>query len=502
MLKDKKWNKCIEDILIIFSFAIVIFTIIASRELNNFDEVWVFNTARNIANGLLPYKDFNLITTPGLPIICGIFLKTFCTEMFVMRILATILNTMIFYFIYKILKLIKINKWISLVITGILIYISKHYLCIDYNVTILFIALASLYTELKEYIEKKEIFSLNIKKEVLLGIFIGSSILMKQTTGLCLTIAFVGYKFLLVRNLEQLKMYLKILAVRGLAIIIPLLILLIYLLGNNILYDFIDYAILGIKEFTNKIPYSRLFQGNLALLAVLAPIVLITLIYIGFFKKYHLAVILFAYAISTSIVVYPISDNQHFLIAVTITLIAGVYLLNELYNKKLKDRINKKIEIFIEEFCKNIFIILSIALVLICFIEIRNLNLGKYTELMNFKYIPVSDDFKNDIKKVGKYIEESNKTVYIVEARAALYMIPINRYNKNYDLFLIGNMGSNAYDKITKDLKSKDNVELLLLKGRMNWQTPMNIIDYIKQNYRKTEEIGAFEIYSLNRREN
>ena len=104
MLKNEKTKKYIEDILIFLAFWIIIFTIIVSKEINSLDEVWVFNTARNIANGLMPYKDFNLVTTPGLPIICGLILKLFGTEMFFMRLMASILNSCIFLLSIKYLK--------------------------------------------------------------------------------------------------------------------------------------------------------------------------------------------------------------------------------------------------------------------------------------------------------------------------------------------------------------------------------------------------------------
>lgn len=52
-----------EDILVFVFFVITTSAIILIRNLNNLDEVWIFNTARNVANGLLPYKDFNLVTT-------------------------------------------------------------------------------------------------------------------------------------------------------------------------------------------------------------------------------------------------------------------------------------------------------------------------------------------------------------------------------------------------------------------------------------------------------
>ena len=54
----------------VFGVAILLFlATVLPRNLANLDEIWNFNYARNIANGLIPYKDFNMLQTPLLPFI-------------------------------------------------------------------------------------------------------------------------------------------------------------------------------------------------------------------------------------------------------------------------------------------------------------------------------------------------------------------------------------------------------------------------------------------------
>ena len=54
----------------VFGVAILLFlATVLPRNLANLDEIWNFNFARNIANGLNPYKDFNMLQTPLLPFI-------------------------------------------------------------------------------------------------------------------------------------------------------------------------------------------------------------------------------------------------------------------------------------------------------------------------------------------------------------------------------------------------------------------------------------------------
>ena len=56
----------------------------------------------------------------------------------------------------------------------------------------------------------------------------------------------------------------------------------------------------------------------------------------------------------------------------------------------------------------------------------------------------MDENYIKSIKEIEEYIDLSEKKVYILDATAALYMIPIDRYNKNYDLFLIGNLGKDG----------------------------------------------------------
>ena len=53
------------------------------------DEIWNFVNSRNISNGLIPYKDFNLITTP-LNFILNSFLLKFNETLFCYRIIEII----------------------------------------------------------------------------------------------------------------------------------------------------------------------------------------------------------------------------------------------------------------------------------------------------------------------------------------------------------------------------------------------------------------------------
>ena len=137
-----------ENIFILIVFAFVLSTIII-KPLGDLDEIWNYNVARNIAKGLIPYKEISTITTPFLPIINSIFLKFIADELIVMRILAAVLITAIIYMIYKIFKEITKENTVSMIIAMLMaILLQKNY-CIDYNYMVLFLTLILTYLELR-----------------------------------------------------------------------------------------------------------------------------------------------------------------------------------------------------------------------------------------------------------------------------------------------------------------------------------------------------------------
>ena len=92
---------------------IIIATNVMSSSLSNLDEIWNFNLARCIANGLVPYKDINMIVTPLLSFIIAPFLKLFGQELFITRAILILLTFIIFVLIYNIFRKLNISKTIS-----------------------------------------------------------------------------------------------------------------------------------------------------------------------------------------------------------------------------------------------------------------------------------------------------------------------------------------------------------------------------------------------------
>mgnify|MGYP000181787650 CR=1 FL=1 len=157
------------NLLVVIFIFITIFSIIIVKPISDLDEIWNYNTARVISEGLIPYKDISMITTPLLPMITAVFLKIIANELIVSRIIAAILWTGILYTVYKIFGELFKEKNVALICTALIGILCRDIYCIDYNVTVLFIALIVLYQELKninsqDFDKRREFLIRNISR--------------------------------------------------------------------------------------------------------------------------------------------------------------------------------------------------------------------------------------------------------------------------------------------------------------------------------------------------
>ena len=427
-------------------FSIILFfisSIVLSREVNNLDEIWNFNYARCIANGLMPYRDFNIILGPFFPWICSIFLKIFGQEMLVCRFLAILLDTTIFYVLYIVMSKLKIKEFIKYLVLVLFAIIMKTYFTADYNWFILLNFLVIIKIE----IEQKELLTLNIKQDIIIGLLSGFCIVTKQTTGALISICAVGCKVLRVRKKEDFIEFVKIAFFRLIGCIIPIIIMVLILLYKGVFNSYIDYCILGISTFSNKISYIEgLIKNENILIKLLSFLPVVNFVsFIMYFKtKDKDLLILFCYSVVNLCIIYPIADASHFVIAIVPSVISFVYLINKI-------KINNNIEMWLKYFLRCVSCMLALVCALRLFVNMKSQNFN--TELKHFKYLPMSEEGIEDVKNITNYIEGKDKKVYILDATAALYMIPIDRYNKNYDMFNKGNLGSKGEERTNRKPK-------------------------------------------------
>lgn len=512
-MKKEKIKAISKDFILFIFIAVMVFSIIAINPISNLDEIWNYNTARAITQNLIPYKDISMITTPLLPMITALFLKLIANEVIVSRVLASVLWGGVLFSIFKILKLLIKEENTCLIIIALLGLLFRDCYCIDYNILSLMFSLIILYIELKN-IDKPHFE--NNKTDFLIGILAGLTVCTKQSIGAILAIIVVGYKIIFVQNKKEFIEYLKTAFKRIIGILIPMILVFIYLIATNSLQDFINYAVLGISTFSNKIPYAQLMNNDkkeIQILSRIMPFILLamavlTIVFQNKKKKENIGNIdnkiltMLIYSLSTIIIMYPISDEIHFLIAGTITFIGLAYILY-LLGITIYNKINLQSK-------KKIYKITSlmISIIAIAFIAVRGIeNITEYTKqeknetIEHYKNIQISEYLQERINEIDIFIleqEKENKKVYILDAEAAIYMIPINNYNKDYDMFLKGNIGKDGQEGQIQKIKQKETNEIILIRKRnlqSNWQTPTEVVDYVRENLEFMGEVSIYEFY-------
>ena len=210
MLK-KYWK-----MLLLFIIVVVItFFYSCSCTLLHGDVILNYGFSYNISRGFIIYRDFNVMQTPLFFFVSSMFIKLFGDYIWVIHFMCAI-ATGIFMII-----LFKLVKYKAFIIYPVILY----FYIPSYN----FICLVLLFVII--YLVNK-----NKDNDVLMGVLISLIFLTKQSLGV-----------LLIPGLFYSRNKLKVL----ISFCIPILLLLIYFIYYNALFQFIDYCFLGLFDFNS-----------------------------------------------------------------------------------------------------------------------------------------------------------------------------------------------------------------------------------------------------------
>lgn len=496
----------------IFTLSLVLFLVARlATPATDLDEVWNYNTANAFAMGLIPYKQVSMITTPLLPMINSIFLKVVFNGIMTYRVLMGIVFALIVLFIYLIIKELSNKKLLSYICAFFIGTLLIKKFLLDYNYLFLLISLVIAFLEIRD-IKKNENFNFN--HNLCVGVLTGLAFLTKQTIGILLIFVMILEVFIYMKKSGfdlKFNKFIKLIGVRIFGMMVPIIIFLIYLGVTGAFNDFINYAIKGVREFSNNVPYYRLFDSNDKVVSIISRLFII--VYIPLFITFilesiknkklkdeliNIYVLAFC-SIPVIAIIYPISDDFHLMVASVFALIIISYLLI-LVLKKIGGLI--KIDVFYK---KLLLIGILFIIILISFKNLiieRNINI-KENVLVPFKhyegiYVPeyLSKRISDVTDKVQAYSNSGRESI-IVDAEAAIYDIVLNRYKKNYDMLLIGNIGENGVEKIINEIKDSHNVYYFVKNPQyaLNWQLPEDIVDYIRNNLKYHETVSVFDVY-------
>lgn len=428
-------NKYIE-LIIIFTMTLL-FTSLLDL---NYDEVWNYGFSYNIATGLIPYKDFNMILTPLYPFLGSLFLIVFGKNILVFHIFNALICTSIFYFIKK------QNNRSYYICYMILLSVSIP----NYNLFCLLL----LY--LLMYYEK------NNKNDYIIGITLGILFLTKQNIGLALCVPTLFIK-------DKKKIFKRIIG-----FLIPNSIFLLYLIVTNTLYNFINYTFLGMESF-----FKDNFLINPVCILTLISIIYLIYMYIKNHKIENLYMLFF------QSIAFPIFNFHHVVIGFI------PVLGNMLSNFK-----------FIKKYTQLVFLLYVSLVFTTKVLSILDNKAVFINSTNSFKYRYFDKSIENCIKKIGDYYLNTDGKIYILDDFAYTIKLELGIPINKYDLINNGNLGKNGEQIVISEFEEtcKDNKCVFLLnqnnlKGRESIQTSKVILNYINNNYNSENTLCGLTIY-------
>lgn len=213
----------------------------------------------------------------------------------------------------------------------------------------------------------------------------------------------------------------------------------------------------------------------------------------------NILIILNCFSIMLFLLIYPIINMSHLLLAISTAIILFVYICNIII---------KKSNIILNKIKKIISIILLILIIYSLFTNINRLlcwinviSDDKYYYEYNSPYFGtiVSEDLYKNIENIINYIQEENEKgnkVIVFSSKASLYMVPLKQSNSFYDLPFNGNFGQLTEEDIIQDLIQKDNTLILVTKDENDMESQENktIIKILKEKLKSIGTIEEFEI--------
>ena len=482
----KKYKKII-DLLVVFGLSTFVFTIISlCANVPNHDNIWNFHYIQKIADGNIPYRDFNIIIPPLFHYIGLLFYKIFGDNLFIMDIYGGVINATLF---------ILCNSYINSVfekrssrITGAIIVLTIILVLTigaNYNILMLIPIISVMLLE-KKYSSNSQKF-LRIAE----GILMASVILIKQNVGLFFNIAFYIYLLLTSKKGNYLKTILPVL----LSEIIIGTIFSAFLIIKGNFFDMFNYCIGGISEFRGE---NFIFSSEV--LAILFIIIVTSIPNISNYKKYgeNYHILQFLFTISSFFIAYPIMNTYHVWVGLFVPILSCAVSLSIFFKDCVPEKRN------------HISLKIGRAIIFLPFLFIVVIRVFP---IITYQYYDISDtykvykycgftnkDFEDYLKKIDDFYykqKEKGYEVYIISSDAPIYGIIHHISNGDLDLLLYGNMGKNGVNKNIERLSQINNPCFLKTEWKkICFQEPKEIEDYVVNNYKYIKDIENFRVFT------
>ena len=477
MQKKHRW----QNLLVLVCFLAASLCLLM-RPINDLDEIWNYNFGYNMCGGLTPYADFNCIVTPLSFFVSGAILGVFGESLLVFRLLGAGLLTAVFYLLFLLLCACGKNRVLAFVGAAFAFALCYLVWIYNYNNLNLLLILAAMGMEfrIESAPEKK-----NAMFHIMAGLMYGLIFATKQSIGALMLVyngVLCAYLWFVCPKDRQICL------LRFAASVVPVLTLAVYLWSVGAVAAFWDYAVAGIGTFDHFMSYSAFLREDAACLVIgLLPLA-ITAVSIYTIKKGTSAISRRFHILSLIIswlgmsVAYPLCDYMHMCIAVVPFLVCGFCCIPSVTLKRFES-----------------VICILVALAVFVTAGVQDFNAARLctvSKLRGYEGLPIDQSIENHIEAVDEYIvnqQEEGRQVLIADSMAAIYLLPLDIYYKDFSLLNGGNLGSQSVEKLLWR-----NVAIYLVGGSQilkSKQECTELIGYITTHYSKIGEVSGFDIY-------
>ena len=432
-----------------FTFYVVLFFIFLFWNLIispvNLDEVWNYGFAHNIYNGLIPYKDFNMVITPLYPFIISLPFYLFGSNMLVFHITNACMLTILSSFLFKL-----VDKKALIIILFLLFPLPITFP--SYNIFLFFLLVLIIYCEK------------NCVNDYIIGILLAFVCLTKQSVGICMLLPSLYYLK------DKHKLFKRFIGFIG-----PCFMFLVYLLCTNSIVQFFDLCLFGLFDFAEENGKQFNVYWFLFIIVIVFTFILI---------KKDKRDIANNYALAFYSILIPLFDTYHF----QVMLLGFLFII--IQKLKFLEKINLTL----------LFVGIVIGVSSVYFIKRYDSRIVYPNDIKYFEYRLLDYDSINFTKEVNSFIKENSDKEIIFLCSNGYYFRIVNDMKIGYiDLINAGNWGYNGSDKIFDTISNIKNAIYIVDESELDEvkQTDKKIIKYILENGRKVKTIRIYDIYIL-----
>lgn len=473
------------------------------RPMGNVDEIWNYTFGNNMASGLVPYRDFNLLQTPAFAAIHGLALNLFGRELLVTRLLGAFLFAGICQLLYLFSARLGARGAVRWILPGTFLILFDYNVFFEYSCLILFCMLVCLYVDLCEAKDLGKM-SFNRKErrygqwyvQMAVGFMGGLAVMSKQTFGGFVALAsWIAVVWVSRMRRDDKKETVRLLFFRMLGSSIPCFAVLFYLLSTGSWGDFLEMSVFGISTFTSSLNFVEYVteKPKYAVYGAVSVVILIyDLFYVFWLRREtegKMGGLVLLYGILGCINLYPLCNTYHLctnLIPFLLLLIPPLAWLGQWLVPRLA----------------SLAIVLGMLVYIFVWYPRDCLKDGVWvTDIPHFRGIFMYKDEIDGYRKVLAGIQgwlDAGWEVYILDNRAPFYLIPVDKYHKYTDMFLVGNLGLKTPAECLEETLEKSENAAYLVPEDMNgqYQYPEQaILDFTRRYLLNNGGLSEFICY-------